>query len=90
MEKGSAEPRVRAIMDRIFVRLDKLPQSNVFLPENYEQERCIGTVESVGEQVKSVKTGDRVLFHVFDELPAPEPDLVVVRERSLLGIFTDN
>lgn len=93
MDKQNSEcrlPAIKAIMDRVFVRLDKMPQSNVLLPENYEQDRCIGTVESVGEQVRSVKIGDKVLFHVFDELPAPEPDLIVVRERSLLGIFTDN
>lgn len=93
MEKQNAEgcsPTIKAIMDRVFIRLDKIPQSNVLLPENYEQDRCIGIVESVGEQVKSVKVGDKVLFHVFDELPSPKQDVVVVRERSLLGIFTDN
>jgi hypothetical protein len=39
--------------------------------------------------VKSVKVGDKVLFHVWDELPTYDPDVVVVRENSLLGVFED-
>ena len=46
-------------------------------------------VESIGEDVKSVKVGDKVLFHIWDELPTYDPDVVVVRENSLLGVFED-
>ena len=29
------------------------------------------------------------IFHIFDELPSPDKDVVVLRENSILGVFTD-
>lgn len=83
---------VKAIMDRVFIRLDDkktATEGGIFLPETVNGPRNVGIVESVGSDVSSVKAGDRVLFHVFDELPTYDPDVVIVRERSLLGVFDD-
>lgn len=83
---------VRAITDRVFIRLDAKPsatQGGIFLTDIYQPERTIGTVESIGSEVKDIKIGDRVLFHVFDELPTYDPDIVVVRQSSILGVFED-
>ncbi len=80
-------------MDRVFIRLDKAEkktEGGIILTENHEDEKTIGVVESVGEEVTCVKAGDRVLFHVFDELPTYDPDVVVVRQNSLLGVFVDD
>lgn len=30
-----------------------------------------------------------MLFHLFDELPTYDKEIVVVRENSLLGVFED-
>ena len=84
--------QLQTIMDRVLVRLDEdkaQTSGGVLLTDNTDKKRTTGVVKSIGEQVKSVKVGDRVLFHVFDELPTLDNDLVVVRERSLLGIFSD-
>ena len=83
---------VKAIMDRVFIRLDekkKKTEGGIILTDNAEEERNIGIVESIGEKVKSVKVGDKVLFHKFDDLPTYDPNVVVVREYSLLGILND-
>ena len=83
---------VRAVMDRVFIRLEKketATKGGIILTETAEQDRTVGTVESIGDDVKSVKVGDRVLFHIWDELPTYDPDVVVVRENSLLGVFED-
>ena len=83
---------VKAIMDRVFIRLDAKPattKGGIFFTQNHEAERTIGTVISVGDGVKSVKAGDKVLFHVFDELPTFDENIVVVRQNSLLGVFED-
>lgn len=76
-------------MDRVFIRLEPLKVNGIVLPEDIRNPRNVGIVESVGELVKSVKVGDKVVFHVFDELETPDPDVVVVREFSLLGIIDD-
>lgn len=84
---------VKAIMDRVFIRLEPkavTTSGGVFLTDDYERERTIGIVESVGPDVKCVKKGDKVLFHIFDELPTYDPDVVVVRQNSLLGVFEND
>jgi len=77
---------LQAIMDRIIVRLDEEEISPLIL-ENDRYIRNKGVVQSVGDKVSQVKPGDRVVFHQFDELPLPEKGLVVIREKSLLGIY---
>lgn len=81
---------VKAIMDRVFIKLDEPEKvSGIILADDVTNPRTSGVVVSVGEQVQSVKAGDHVLFHVFDELPTPDKDIVVVREFSLLGVFDE-
>ena len=82
---------VKAIMDRVFIRLEAqtAKQGGILLPDSAQTVRNVGIVESVGEKVQSVKVGDKVLFHYFDELPSLDPDVVVVREHSLLGVIDD-
>lgn len=82
----------QAVMDRVFVRLtpvEKQTSGGIILTDDFEQPRTIGTVESIGPQVTGVAPGDKVLFHVFDELPTYDPNVVVVRENSILGVITD-
>jgi len=81
---------VKAILDRVFIRLEKAEEKTsggIILTDSHDEERTIGIIESIGPDVKSVKVGDKVLFHVFDELPTYDPDVVVVKESSLLGVF---
>lgn len=83
---------VKAILDRVFIRVEPPAASKeggIFMPETIENPPTIGRVEAVGPLVGSVRPGDKVLFHVFDELPGYDKDVVVVRESSLLGVFED-
>ena len=81
---------VKAIEDRVFIRLDEPEQpSGIILRDDITKPRTSGVVVSVGPLVNSVKEGDHVLFHVFDELPTPDKDIVVVREFSILGVFEE-
>ena len=82
--------KYQAVGDRVFVRLTEEKNSaGILLPDNAERPRTTGVVESVGHNVRLVKTGDKILFHVFDELPSPDADVVVVRECSVLGVWED-
>lgn len=81
---------INAISDRVFVRLDPdnaATPGGIILTDDYHRSRTSGRVVSVGPLVTSVKVGDKVLFHIFDELPSPDPEIVVVRENSILGVF---
>ena len=83
---------INALSDRVFIRLEPdntTSSGGIILMEDYHHSRNVGVVESLGNLVASVKVGDKVLFHKFDELPTPEADLVVVRENSILGVYED-
>lgn len=82
---------VKAVMDRVFIRLEaeKTTKGGIILTDSVDNPRTVGVVEGVGPEVKSVNIGDKVLFHVFDELPTYDKDVVVVRENSILGIYED-
>ena len=74
----------RAIMDRVIVQLSADKSSSAIL-NTEEKHRNRGVVLSVGESVHGVKVGDEIIFHRFDELPLAQKDIVVVREKSILG-----
>lgn len=84
--------KIKAIGDRILVRLEpKAEQTDggIYVVADIGDCRNIGVVESVGSKVSMVKEGDKILFHVFDELETPEKDLAVIRENSVLGVYQD-
>ncbi|MBQ8464766.1 MAG: hypothetical protein IJ545_02015 [Alphaproteobacteria bacterium] len=79
---------LQAIMDRVIIHLDETnikTSGGILMTEDKRQAPTIGTVNSIGDQVKSVKVGDKVFFHIFDELETPEQGKIIVRERSILG-----
>lgn len=78
---------MQAIMDRVFVRPDKSKQGVIIIDD--DQEAKSGVVVSVGEKVKSVRKGDRVIYFKWDDLPLLD-GLVALRERNLLGIYEIN
>ena len=83
---------INAVSDRIFIRLEpecSTSSGGIILVDDYHHTINIGVVESIGSLVNSVKIGDKVLFHKFDELPTHDADLVVVRENSILGVYED-
>ncbi|MBR4932809.1 MAG: hypothetical protein IKZ02_07285 [Alphaproteobacteria bacterium] len=75
----------QAFSDRIFIRLDKEEiKTNVILTDTTHRQN-VGTVISIGPLVRSVAIGDKVVFHLFDDLPSHAENVVVIREKSLLG-----
>ena len=79
---------LQAVTDRIIVNLSEdNPTALIYTNEPFVRNK--GTVVSVGPRVSVVRPGDKIIFHRFDELPLPEKNQVVVRESSVLGIYTD-
>ena len=81
----------KPVTDRVAIRLEPKEdktKGGIIVTEVLPQPRCIGVVEGIGPLVKAeIKLGDRVLFHCFDELPTYDPEVVMVRDNSLLGVF---
>lgn len=79
----------RAIMDRVIVKLVDDENSAIIL-STANKHKNRGIVLSVGESVHSVRIGDEIIFHRFDELPLAKNDIVAVREKSILGIVGES
>ena len=77
---------LKAISDRIIVKPIRQSDSCVLLDKDLTYTN-VGIVQSIGDKVSGVKIGDKILFHLFDELPLPEDGLVVIRQKSLLGMW---
>ncbi len=80
---------IKAIADRIFIRLDPLQKGGIII-DDYHTARNTGVVVSIGERVSRVKEGQHVIFHIFDDLPTCEKDVVAVRENSILGVISND
>ncbi|MBR2299344.1 MAG: hypothetical protein IJ870_02060 [Alphaproteobacteria bacterium] len=77
-------------MDRVLIRLSEEKTSNILMPESFKRPKTVGFVVAIGPEVKSVRKGQKVMFHAFDELPTVEKDVVAVRENSLIAILEDD
>lgn len=75
----------RAIKDRIIIKLDESIKGKFLICNSELSNKNSGVVINVGDEVKSVKTGDHIIFHLFDEIALPQKDLAVVREKSVLA-----
>lgn len=79
---------LKAIEDRLIIKPDRLLPSGLIVIDVEKNIVNQGVVQSIGDKVSLAEIGDHVVFHRFDELPLPQDDLVVIREKSLLGKFS--
>lgn len=79
---------LKAVNDRLIIKPDKVKHGRIIFTNIEKNIVNQGVVQSVGDKVTWAKAGDKVLFHCFDELPLPQDDLVVIREKSLLCKIT--
>lgn len=74
----------KAIMNRVFIKPDA-QKKGVIIIEDDDKTKS-GIVVSVGEDVKSVKAGDHVVFYEWEPVPALD-GILVIREKFLLGLI---
>lgn len=79
---------VKPILDRIFVEVEEQKQGAIITLED-DNEVKVGKVISKGCDVRNVKVGDRVIFFKWDDLPTPDKNITVIREKFVLGILED-
>lgn len=74
----------KAINDRIIIKYDESEKNNLIVNEDFPR-RDRGIVLDIGDKVKSVKKGEHIIFHLFDEIALPTDGLAVIREKSVLA-----
>lgn len=90
---------IQMLHDRIMIKLSGAPgerttRGGILIPATAEVAKRLvwGEVAGVGQHVRSVKTGDRVLFHPEDqyEVEVAGETYLVLRERDLHAVATDS
>jgi chaperonin GroES len=93
----SAPLAIQMLHDRIMVKPgsagERTTRAGILIPATAEVAKRLvwGEVAGVGQHVRSVKTGDRVLFHPEDqyEVEVGGDTYLVLRERDLHAVATD-
>ena len=62
--------------------------SGIFIPNNAAEKPKTAKVVAVGNQVKQVKVGDRVVYRTFSttEVKVEDADFIIVKEEDILAI----
>lgn len=59
---------IKPLGERVLVKMDKLEEKTaggIFIPQTAQEKTQIATVEAVGDEVKSVKVGDKILHDKY-------------------------
>jgi len=82
------------LKDRVFVsyteQMDRTP-GGLYIPDNAKEKPQSGKVEAVGPEVKSLKSGDKILFDRYSgsKINIGNSEYLIVKEEDVLGRFKD-
>lgn len=80
---------MKPLRDIVLIRPDEPEQkteSGLYIKEDWKTLPPIGTVEAVGDEVKLVETGDRVMFLRYAVIDVGE-GLRAAKEKHLLAVI---
>ncbi|MHB8483508.1 MAG: GroES family chaperonin [Nitrospiria bacterium] len=82
----------KPLKDRVLVSYSEEADKTaggIYIPESAKEKPQRGKVESIGFEVKSVKTGDQVLFDKYSgsRIHIEEEEYLIIKEEDILGIF---
>ena len=84
--------KFKPLKDRVFVsyaeEVEKT-QGGLYIPDAAKEKPQKGKVEEIGEDVKSLKKGDTVLFDKSSgsKISIDGTDFLILKEEDILGIF---
>jgi chaperonin GroES len=63
----------------------------LYIPDTAKEKPQTGKVEAVGEEVKQIKVGDKVLFDKYSgsKINIDNNEYLIVKEEDVLGILAD-
>ena len=84
--------KFKPLKDRVFVsyaeEVEKA-QGGLYIPDAAKEKPQKGKVEEIGEEVKSLKKGDTILFDKYSgsKISIDGTDYLILREENILGVF---
>ena len=85
--------KFKPLKDRVFVsyteELEKTA-GGLYIPDSAKEKPHSGKVEAVGDEAKSVKVGDKILFDKYSgsKINIDNKDFLIIKEEDILGILS--
>ena len=85
--------KFKPLKDRVFVSYtEELSKTagGLFIPDSAKEKPQSGKIEAVGEEVKQLKVGDKVLFDRYSgsKIIIDNTEYLIVKEEDVLGILS--
>lgn len=80
---------IRPLGDRVLIRKPTPGEKigSIIIPEKARKPPLEGVIEAVGERVRTLKPGDRVLFGSMTGSLLDDPTRVMLWERDVMGVI---
>ncbi|HUI44496.1 MAG TPA: co-chaperone GroES [Nitrospirota bacterium] len=84
--------KFKPLKERVFVsyteELEKTA-GGLYIPDTAKEKPQSGKVEAIGEGVKSLKVGDKILFDKYSgsKIRLDDVDYLIVKEEDVLGVL---
>jgi len=85
--------KFKRLKDRVFVsyteELEKTA-GGLYIPDSAKEKPQSGKVEAVGDDVKSLKVGDKILFDRYSgsKISIDNTEYLIIKEEDVLGILS--
>ena len=85
--------KFKPLKDRVFVsytaELEKTA-GGLYIPDSAKEKPQSGKVEAVGDEVKSLKVGDKILFDRYSgsKINLDSVEYLIVKEEDVLGVLS--
>ena len=85
--------KFKRLKDRVFVsyteELEKTA-GGLYIPDSAKEKPQSGKVEAVGDDVKSLKIGDKILFDRYSgsKISIDNTEYLIIKEEDVLGILS--
>lgn len=85
--------KFKPLKDRVFVSYTEEMEKTaggLYIPDSAKEKPQSGKVEAVGDDVKSLKVGDKILFDRYSgsKISIENVDYLIIKEEDVLGILS--
>jgi len=85
--------KFKPLKERVFVTYTEemtKTAGGLYIPDTAKEKPQSGKVEAVGDEVKSLKVGDKILFDKYSgsKIKLDNVDYLIVKEEDVLGVLS--
>ena len=83
---------IRPLGERVLVKIDQAEEktaSGLYIPQTSQEKTQFGTVRAVGDDVKTIKKGDRILHDKYagTSIKIDDEDYLILAVKDVLAII---